>query len=283
MKKKLFCHLVLFTLFFNTYLTQGQDTVRVLAIGNSFSQDAVEMYFYELGASDNVTLIVGNAYIGGCSLEKHWRFASNDSTKHNYRKISADGKAVTVKNVSLQTAITDEAWDYVTLQQQSGQSGKYETFFPYLTNLRDYIKSLAINPKVKIALHRTWAYAQDSKHKDFPKYDNDQMKMYNAIVETYDKAAETAGIDLIIPSGTAIQNGRTSSIGDHFCRDGYHLDKKTGRFTAACTWYEKLTGKSILTNTFVPEGLSEQEIKIAHYAAHYAVEQPGKVTSLSKF
>jgi hypothetical protein len=169
MKKKLFrFDFFLFALFFNACLAWGQDTVKVLAIGNSFSQDAVEMYFYDLGASDNVTLIVGNAYIGGCSLEKHWRLASGDSTKHSYRKINADGTAATTKNVSLQKAIADEAWDYITLQQVSGLSGKYDTFFPYLTSLRDYVKSLAVNPKVKIVLHCTWAYAQASKHKDFP-------------------------------------------------------------------------------------------------------------------
>jgi hypothetical protein len=107
--------------------------------------------------------------------------------------------------------------------------------------------------------------------------------MYSAIVETYGKAAKAAGIDIIIPSGTAIQNGRTSSIGDRFCRDGFHLNRKTGRFTAACTWYEKLTGKSVLSNTFVPDGLSDSEVEIARHAAHYAIEQPDRVTLMSNF
>ncbi len=31
---------------------------------------------------------------------------------------------------------------------------------------------------------------------------------------------------MIIPTGTAIQNARTSFVGDHMNRDGYHLDLK---------------------------------------------------------
>ena len=46
--------------------------VRILAIGNSFSQDATH-YLHQIAASDNVEMKVVNLYIGGCSLEQHWR------------------------------------------------------------------------------------------------------------------------------------------------------------------------------------------------------------------
>lgn len=44
------------------------DTLRVLAIGNSFSQDAVEQYLYELGREVGVEMIIGNGYRGGQGL-----------------------------------------------------------------------------------------------------------------------------------------------------------------------------------------------------------------------
>ncbi|MDL2262938.1 DUF4886 domain-containing protein, partial [Bacteroidales bacterium OttesenSCG-928-I21] len=75
-------------------------------------------------------------------------------------------------------------------------------------------------------------------------------------------------------------NGRTSYIGDKFCRDGFHLDRTIGRYTAACTWYEKLTGKSVLGNPYVPSGLSQFKIDILQHAAHYAVETPERVTDM---
>lgn len=43
--------------------------IKVLAIGNSFSEDAVEQYLYELAAAQGDSLVIGNAYIGGCSID----------------------------------------------------------------------------------------------------------------------------------------------------------------------------------------------------------------------
>ena len=53
-------------------------TLRVLAVGNSFSRDAVEQHLHELAMADGDTMIVGNLFIPGCSLERHVRCARND-------------------------------------------------------------------------------------------------------------------------------------------------------------------------------------------------------------
>ena len=47
-----------------------QKQVRILAIGNSFSQDAVEQYLHELAEAEGISTIIGNMFIGGCSLER---------------------------------------------------------------------------------------------------------------------------------------------------------------------------------------------------------------------
>ena len=83
----------------------------------------------------------------------------------------------------------------------------------------------------------------------FKNYDQNQMKMYTSIVNAVKKAANLVGIKKIIPSGTAIQNARTSFIGDHMNRDGYHLDLTIGRYTAACTWFEALTHQNVWTQS----------------------------------
>ena len=46
--------------------------MNILAIGNSFSQDATR-YLHGIARADGVTLEVVNLYIGGCSLERHYR------------------------------------------------------------------------------------------------------------------------------------------------------------------------------------------------------------------
>lgn len=260
----------------------GGEAIRILAIGNSFSEDAVENYLHELGQSDGVTLIIGNMYIGGCSLERHWTNAKTDSLAYAYRKIDASGIKKNTERVSISQAIQDEDWDYITFQQVSQNSGIYDTYFPYLTDLLEYVKSKVTNQKVKYAMHMTWAYAQNSTHGGFANYEKNQAIMYNAITETVPAVAKTAGIDIIIPSGTAIQNARTSVIGDNLCRDGFHLDYNIGRYIAACTWYEKLTGNVVIGNSYKPSSVSVLYADIAQHAAHNAVEFPTNVTDMNQ-
>lgn len=56
----------------------SKDTVRILSIGNSFSVDAVEQNLWDLGHEDGRVLIIGNMYIGGCSLARHLRNIKGD-------------------------------------------------------------------------------------------------------------------------------------------------------------------------------------------------------------
>src|SRR3546814_2901124 len=50
---------------------EDDGTIRILTIGNSFSEDAVENYLYELAEAKSIPVIIGNLYIGGASLELH--------------------------------------------------------------------------------------------------------------------------------------------------------------------------------------------------------------------
>jgi hypothetical protein len=278
MKKLKIKFLSLF-LFLSIFFAGYAETIKILAIGNSFSSDAVENYLYELGKADNVTLVIGNMYIGGCSLQRHWNNASANKAAYAYYKI-VDGVKTKTPATTLETAIADENWDYITFQQVSQYSGVYDSYFPYLTNLLAYVKTKATNPNVKFAMHMTWAYQQSCKNSGFANYNNDQLTMYNAIVDAVGRTAKTENISIVIPSGTAIQNARTSILGDNLCRDGFHLDYNIGRYTAACTWYEKLTGNNVLKNTYAPENLSKQSVKVARKAAHSAVKNPTKVTNI---
>jgi len=260
----------------------GQKIVKILAIGNSFSQDAAESYVDDLAKADGVQLIIANMYIGGCSLERHWNNAERDSAAYSYRKI-VNGDTTIIAKQRLSTAIQDEDWDYITFQQASPYSGIPDSYFPYLTDLLNYTRKQATNRKVQFAFHQTWAYAANSKHAAYKNYNNDQLQMYQAIMHAVEMAVKKAGINIVIPSGTAIQNGRTSVIGDNFCRDGYHLSLGVGRFTAACTWYETLLKRKVVKNSFIPAGVTVEEARIAKKAAQFAVKQPYKVTEMKKF
>ena len=255
--------------------------VRILAIGNSFSQDAVEQYLYELFDADGQKVIIGNLYIGGCRLDTHHSNMQSGAAKYAYRKV-VDGVKTETPDVSLLTGLKDEDWDFVSIQQASGSSGQYDTYTPYLPELLKYIQDNVKSPK--LMFHQTWAYASSSDHGEFPKYDSNQMTMYNAIMSAVSSAMrDNPSISILIPSGTAIQNARTSYLGDSFNRDGYHLETTYGRYTAACTWYESISGKSVVGNTYAPSTVDETEKAVAQNAAHLAVLKPWEVTEMVDF
>ena len=248
--------------------------LKLLAIGNSFSEDAIEQNLFELAAATGHQMIIGNMYIGGCSLERHWGNAQSNKPDYDYRKIGIDGKMTRTANYTLDKALRDEQWDYVSLQQVSQLSGMYSSFQPHLDSLIAYVRA-RVPATTKLIWHVTWAYAQNSTHGGFANYDRNQDKMYRAIVEGAQRLKkENAQFSLFVPVGTAIQNARTSFVGDHLNRDGFHLDLVLGRYTAACTWFECLFGTKVVGNRYAPKGLGKAQKAVAQWAAHLAVELP---------
>jgi len=277
MKKQLI--LLLTTLFFTISVSAQEKILKVLAIGNSFSEDGIENYLYDLTKADGHKIIIGNMYIGGASVELHVKNSREDKATYAYRKIGLDGKKITTKDVSISKAIADEDWDYISLQQASPFSGQHAVIMKDLPELITYVKSLK-KSHTKLLYHQTWAYQHDSNHKGFANYDNSQAKMYQGIADATKKISKMKDFAMVIPAGTAIQNARTSSQGDTYTRDGYHLELTFGRFTAACTWYEKIFGKDVRKNSYKPEKVTDKQAKIAKQAAHKAVKKPFKISKI---
>ncbi len=255
--------------------------IRILAIGNSFSEDAVEQYLYELGKDAGYEFIIGNAYRGGQGFESHWKDVSTFANTFEYRKV-VKGEKTNRKNCSLRSMIEDEPWDYITFQQASHDSGLPGTYEPCLTYLIEYVKWYATNKDVKLGFHLTWAYAQNSTHPGFAHYGNDQMTMYNSIIAAVKPTMKRhPELSFLVPSGTAVQDARTSRLGDTLNRDGFHLDFNVGRYTAACTWYETITGKNVMRNAYRPASVTAEDAVIARKAAHYAVKKPFEIHTIT--
>ena len=271
--------LALFCVVSMTMNAKTENIVRILSIGNSFSQDAVEQYLHEIAAADGQDVIIGNMYIGGCSLAKHLVNAKENKPAYKYRKIGLDGKKVETKNFTLEQALADEQWDYVSFQQQSGQSGLYDTWMASLPELMEYVKA-RVPKKTRFMIHQTWAYDQDSDHKHFKNYNHDQQTMYDAIMQTVKQVSKNTKIKMVIPAGTAVQNARTTILKDEITRDGYHMHKVNGRYTVACTWYEKIFRKNVVGNPYKPEKMSPEQQEAAQKSAHAAVKKPYKVTRI---
>lgn len=256
---------------------------RVLAIGNSFSDDATS-HLYQLAEDAGATeIVLGNLYIGGCSLSTHLNNAKSNKAAYDYRK-NTNGSWNTRGSTTMEYGIKDEDWDLITLQQVSGLSGIPDTYNSDLDELADYVLENKTNPEAKLGWHMTWAYQQNSNHGDFPRYKNDQMTMYKAITDTVQqKVASNEKFDVIIPSGTAVQNVRTSYIGDTLTRDGYHLSLNLGRYIAGLTWVKAITGWSIDDVAYTPDfaEVPSEYLPIIKEAVNNAVASPYEVTQSS--
>ena len=261
----------------------SQDSiVRVLAIGNSFSQDAVEQYLWELAQEAGVKMIIGNAYRGGQGFQSHWIDVTEANNTFEYRKVQ-NGIRSNTPHSALADIITDEPWNYITFQQVSQESGLTTTFEPYLTELIQYTQGLQTNPNAIYGYHQTWAYSHDSTHGGFANYGNRQEVMYDSICQAVQYAtAMHPEFSFVVPSGTAIQNARTTYLGDNMNRDGYHLDLKMGRYTAACVWLETITGISPVGFSYRPDGVDFLTAHTCQVAAHEAVAHPYECTVLDQ-
>ncbi len=254
--------------------------MKILAIGNSFSDDSME-YLYKIANAEGMNVTLGNLYIGGCTLVTHLYNAKNNTPAYEYRKNTAD-MWVTTPNTTLLSGILDEEWDIITMQQASGYSGLGESYAP-LDELISFVK--AHKPKTcRFAWNMTWAYQGDSDHPDFINYCRNQATMYQAICTAVENKILSRGdFSLLLCPGTAVQNLRTSFVGDTLTRDGFHLSFTLGRYLAAYTWFATLSGKQLTELKYAPPHIvpNKTYADAVLEAVNAAVKTPLAVTQSS--
>lgn len=223
--------------------------MKILSIGNSFSQDSTALLQL---LTDKIT--ARNLYIGGCSLDMHAANIENDAAKY---ELQENGEKMQNALVGVKEAMISDKWDYITVQQVSGRSGVYESFYPYLGELLDYVRKYS---DAEIVLHETWSYEIGSGHPDFAIYNSDREQMAQAIKETYEKVSAKENLR-IIRVGEAVQNLRAKPSFDYkngglsLTRDGFHLSLSYGRLLAASVWCKFFTGE--IPQYFNNENLSQ--------------------------
>lgn len=249
--------------------------LKILAIGNSFSDDMME-YVWQIATDLGVEKVeLGNLYIGGCTLDTHANNARDNAAAYEYRT-NTDGTWHTVSGYRMGDAIDAQNWDFISLQQASGSSGVASSY-ARLNELVEYIRSK--NDTAQLVWHMTWAYQKDSTHAEFSKYGNDQEEMYEAIINAVDSEVLTnEAFAKFIPNTTSIQNARTSFVGDTLTRDGYHLTYDLGRYIAGLTAVRALTGLSVKNVSFAPANVNEDYRNVAIEAAENAIAEPFAVT-----
>ena len=247
--------------------------IRVLCIGNSFSWDAVEQELVPLCDAKGVQVEVHNLYYGGCSLQQHAEFLIKDTAAYSHRVCTNTDGRVIKDTISLRQALSNGEYDFISLQQASHDSGIRSSYEPWLSMLIDTVRTY--QPNAQLCWMQTWAYSRDAKHPAYPRYHNSQSEMWDSIQSCL-KSQITNHQLQIIPCGSAIQNARNTKLGDTLCRDGYHLNYTYGRYTAACVWYEILTGKDVRRNRYKNTQMTSRQRRLSQQSAHKAMHDVRK-------
>ena len=219
--------------------------MKLLSIGNSFSQDA-QKWLHSI--CEDIHAV--NLYIGGCPLVRHW---NNYISEEPAYEMWVNG--VLDRNISINEALTLEDWDVITFQQASPGSGDYTTFQPYLNYLYREVKRIC--PNAKYYIHQTWSYEVDCKLPAFDHYMRSRYIMDKASIDAYNQASQETGLPLI-PCGDLIRYIRSMPEFDYprggksINRDGFHLSFDYGRYAAGLMWYAFLTGGDPRKVDFVP-------------------------------
>ena len=218
----------------NYPLPAGKGHLRVLAIGNSYTVDAlwyVQQILEDVGL-DKTTYSVYHLAHSAASLEHWWEEAEQEK---NLEMTFCAGQHMAVEKGTLKELLA-LGWDVITFQQYSVFSIDYSTFNPWLRHLIDFSRQYCPNKEVTFAWQMAWSY------NDIVVPSMSNYVRWLRIGLATQQMIISDGIDLIIPAGTAIQNGRNTSLNDdsQLTCDGTHLDRGVGRYIAACTWVQTL-------------------------------------------
>ena len=262
------------------------DTIRVLAIGNSYAVDAYD-YLDDIAKEAGVNMVLRIAQQSGATFTKHWN-TWTATTEEGRKRYSENGEKVDIAHF-----LEDGTrYDYITIQQSSAHSGNREKYLENAENVVKYLREK--QPTAEILIHKTWSNERNSPVEAFVDYyGSDREFMVSEIDwcvnnarEVLGKVVTDSGLEVspggkplrYIPAGDAVNLARLSPMFDttftgsaawddennylapenvedskgaiSLHRDSYHMSRRFGRYLVALVWFRCLTGQSVLNNTF---------------------------------
>ena len=265
--------------------THPYEHLNILCIGNSFSMDAtlcLPQLLVDMGVP-NSKLCVYCAMYAGASLDYWWDHCSQgDTIKYLYRMsaIKLEDRTWTINE------LLHQPWDVVILQQASVYSDQLDTYRPYLKDMVEMVRRESANPDVTIAFQMTWSKHPTARTGPYG------LEGWRGIAKTVRQMCEEVGITTIIPTGTILQNMRSTQLNTPLLitRDAFHLAYGIGQYAAALSFYESIcrpiTGKSALgippsaamraihakDEGFIP--ITDDNYKIIHRCVKAAIDHP---------
>lgn len=208
--------------------------MKILSVGNSFSQDA-QRYLKKIADANNTDIKSVNLYIGGCTLKRHYLNMLDDEKAYSF-EFNGENTGICV---SAKDALKSDNWDIVTIQQASHESADFDNYIPYIDFAAEYIRKYS--PKSKLFIHQTWGYETGSERIASVGFDSTEQ-MFSAVSAAYRTAYERIKADGIIKSGDAMCEYYKKAPRKVY-RDTFHASYGTGRYLLALVWYKTLFAK----------------------------------------
>lgn len=273
---------------------QYGEKLRILCIGNSFTQDTIqyigELIRDNLPASQQANLCVARLLKGSGSIED-WNNLIGDNIVpqgggNNYwSAVSHKGSAIsdiswyTEGTEGTQTYIS-QPWDVIMIQQVSTEASDYSNY-DELRGLILNLRGLCTNKNVRIVWNMPWATRANNTYQD--------------LVNVSRLCSIEHGIDIIVPSGTVVENVKHNLTPsgqdpyDYWFNDGRHLRKGTAaRYATSCGFWDTLIapwcGFTLMGITTTIRGTDEPRVdqfrlSLERCALH-AVHTMGGVTTV---
>ena len=252
---------------FNPKYPVRTDSLRILAIGNSFTEDAMQYMDAMVKASGiDISRICVSTLTEGSSNFETWLNKDYENKVFSLNRVT--GTAVMQHEGKLRELL-HQNWDVIVVQQSSTLSYDWKSF-AYLKGLEEKLLMYCTNPGLCLAFQLVWSH----DHSEMPYVLEGNIACCKKMMNRY-------GIDLIIPTGVAIQNARDTRLNDdmYLTRDYWHLNKGMARYIATATWFESLFkpvfNVTVMDNSCQPDGKNAyDDIVLAKQCVIKAVTDP---------
>ena len=255
---------------------QTTESIKALAIGNSLTEEATA-YLHTAFSAIGVNDIKIGAYISENALSAYADEITSDSFSLTGAYTLCDnGVSGTAEQLTLKAAAEKAEWDVVILQSSSQD-----------LNNTEFNKTIAAIkkcfPNAKLAYYGTAVPFGDDTH--YAKHTDISDKAVLNVIDS---------VDYYIPAGTAIENCRTSYLGNRLkisggsIIDGFQSDNgtmsETAKLIAAMTFAEELCDQVAdwKYDSFSDVIKNETEFKIVKAAVRRAVMRPYRVTQYAE-
>lgn len=286
------------------------EELNILFVGNSYSTHWVDELANLLAAGGYENVLACNIYHSGASFQEHWTWHENGESVETLH-INKPGQArVSHTDVSLDYCLTYANWDVISFQQTNSQVGKtYDyrnsvsqwlpklfsyiyTMFPYaeyywqqnwahdagLDGYKSYgttEKNTKWHREESLRIADTWGFINAPLGDAWPKVRHDPL--------FYEINGDIKEVNPVRSLHTRIYE--SSSLKDTITNKDLSHDGNIGggQYLNGCVWYEMITHKSVIGNSYVPVYHQEssntdftftaEQIAKLQKAAHEAVQE----------